>query len=102
MSAIAPYSYIQCPCCDPSTAERPTDDGAVPEGDAAYDDDDRTFDPRAPRSNYSLYPLEHLMYCEDCQQIRCQRCVNEEIVTYFCPSCLFEVPSSNTKSEGNR
>lgn len=102
MAAIAPYSYIQCPCCDPSTAERPAEPGAAPEDDAEYDDDDRTFDPRAPRSNYSLYPLENLMYCEDCQQIRCQRCVNEEIVTYFCPSCLFEVPSSNIKSEGNR
>ena len=104
MAAIAPYSYIQCPCGDPSTAaERPADSSDGQEGEPEYDDeDDRTFDPRAPRSNYSLYPLEHLMYCEDCQQIRCQRCVNEEIVTYFCPSCLFEVPSSNIKSEGNR
>ena len=66
------------------------------------EEDDRTFDPRAPRSNYSLYPLEYLMYCEDCHQIRCPRCVSEEIVTYYCPNCLFEVPSSNLKSEGNR
>ncbi len=42
------------------------------------------------------------MYCEDCHQIRCPRCVAEEIVTYYCPNCLFEVPSSNLKSEGNR
>lgn len=42
------------------------------------------------------------MYCEDCHQIRCPRCVAEEIVTYYCPSCLFEVPSSNIRSEGNR
>jgi dynactin-4 len=49
-----------------------------------------------------LYPIEYLMYCEDCHQIRCPRCVAEEIVTYYCPSCLFEVPSSNIKSEGNR
>lgn len=103
MSAVAPYNYIQCPCSDPSTAERPKDANPARGDDAEYDDDDeRTFDPRTPRANYSLYPLEHLMYCEDCQQIRCQRCVNEEIVTYFCPSCLFEVPSSNIKSEGNR
>lgn len=102
MSAISPYNYIQCPCSNPSTAERPDDAGATSEDEGEYDHDDRTFDPRAPQSNYSLYPLEHLLYCEDCQQIRCQRCVNEEIVTYFCPSCLFEVPSSNIKSEGNR
>ncbi|ATY60835.1 dynactin Arp1 p62 subunit [Cordyceps militaris] len=66
------------------------------------DNDDRTFDPRAPRSSYSLYPLEYLLYCEDCQQIRCPRCVTEETVTYFCPNCLFEVPSSNLRSEGTR
>jgi dynactin-4 len=102
MSGIAPYCYIQCPCSDPSTTEPPDDPGARGRGDGEYGDDDRTFDPRTSRANYSLYPLEHLLYCEDCQQIRCQRCVNEEIAAYFCPSCLFEVPSSNIKSEGNR
>ncbi|CAI4218050.1 unnamed protein product [Parascedosporium putredinis] len=61
-----------------------------------------TYIQSAESGEDGLYPLEHLMYCGDCQQIRCQRCVNEEIVTYYCPSCLFEVPSSNIKSEGNR
>lgn len=101
MAPLNPYTYIQCPCSDASSQSGPT--GASPT-DAVPDpdDDDRTFDPRAPRSNYSLYPLEYLLYCEDCHQIRCPRCVAEEIVTYYCPSCLFEVPSSNLKSEGNR
>ncbi|KAK0639635.1 dynactin subunit 4 [Cercophora newfieldiana] len=98
MAPLTPYTYIQCPCSDASTLGRQAD-GDSPEDD---DLDDRTFDPRAPRSNYSLYPLDYLNYCEDCQQIRCPRCVAEEIVTYFCPNCLFEVPSSNLKSEGNR
>lgn len=105
MASAAPYTYIQCPCSSSSSATDSTSDTsgtAAESGEDGYGDDDRTFDPRAPRSNYSLYPLEHLMYCGDCQQIRCQRCVNEEIVTYYCPSCLFEVPSSNIKSEGNR
>lgn len=88
-----PYTYIQCPC---SEVER-ADDSPVDQAD-----DELTFDPRAPRSNFSLYPLEYLLYCEDCQQIRCPRCVNEETATYFCPNCLFEVPSSNLRSEGNR
>jgi dynactin-4 len=100
MAALTPYTYIQCPCSDPSTLGRSPDPNS-PTG-AEADDDDRTFDPRAPRSNYSLYPLEYLLYCEDCHQIRCPRCVAEEIVTYYCPNCLFEVPSSNLKSEGNR
>ncbi|KAK7736953.1 hypothetical protein SLS53_006708 [Cytospora paraplurivora] len=63
---------------------------------------EKPFDPRAPRANYSLYPLEYLLYCEDCHQIRCPRCIAEEIVTYYCPNCLFEVPGSNIKSDGNR
>ncbi len=143
MSYTAPYTYIQCPCSDPSNLSRTSavdaaadkkkggdrpgargsydgvattairddaaggaqderKDGDGHDDDVDEDDDDRTFDPRAPRSNYSLYPLEHLLYCEDCHQIRCPRCVNEEIVTYYFPTCLFEVPSSNLKSEGNR
>ncbi|KAL8369963.1 hypothetical protein RB595_000360 [Gaeumannomyces hyphopodioides] len=106
MAGLAPYTYIQCPCSDPSTLgrapETSTPRGSEGDGGGDDEDDDRTFDPRAPRSNYSLYPLEYLLYCEDCHQIRCPRCIAEEIVTYFCPSCLFEVPSSNIKSEGTR
>ena len=106
---FTPYTYIQCPCFEgatTATTSRPSD--AVSKAlqisgpDTADDDDDRTFDPRAPRSNYSLYPLSYLLYCEDCHQIRCPRCAFEEIVTFYCPSCLFEVPSSSIKGEGNR
>lgn len=99
MARVTPYTFIQCPCSDLSSQGEPA---AGPLTETEHDDDDRTFDPRAPRSNYSLYPLEYLLYCEDCHQIRCPRCVAEEIVTYYCPSCLFEVPASNLKSEGNR
>lgn len=99
MARSTPYTYIQCPCSDPSAVDR--SDASSPAGQTP-DEDERTFDPRAPRSNFSLYPLEYLLYCEDCQQIRCPRCVTEEIVTYYCPNCLFEVPSSNLRSEGNR
>jgi len=100
MAALTPYTYIQCPCSDSSTLGRPSDASSPTSPEP--DEDDRTFDPRAARSNYSLYPLEYLLYCEDCHQIRCPRCVAEEIVTYYCPNCLFEVPSGNLKSEGNR
>lgn len=95
MSLSTTYTYIQCPCSDQSVFS-PGGAHSDPE------EDERTFDPQAPRSNYSLYPLEYLLYCEDCQQIRCPRCVTEESVTYYCPNCLFEVPSSNLRSEGNR
>lgn len=118
MTSFTPYTYIQCPCTStspsPSTSSRragelphppPTPSSQQqqnPNPDEDEEEDERTFDPRAPRSNYSLYPQEHLLYCEDCHQIRCPRCVLDEIVTWYCPNCLFEVPSSSVKSEGNR
>lgn len=40
--------------------------------------------------NY-LYPLSRLYFCEDCHHMRCPSCVQDEIVSYYCPNCLFEV-----------
>lgn len=102
MAATIPYTYFQCPCtADNPLSSRNPSESTLPSSDDEREDDN-DFDPRAPRSNYSVYPLEHLLYCEDCQEIRCPRCVLDEIVTWFCPNCLFEVPSSTVKSEGNR
>ncbi|OTB06776.1 hypothetical protein M426DRAFT_318487 [Hypoxylon sp. CI-4A] len=101
-SSFTPYTYIQCPCYDSTSRSRPADDTASPTSQDTPEDDDHTFDPRAPRSNYSLYPLEYLLYCDVCSQIRCPRCVAEEIATIYCPNCLFEVGSSSLKTEGNR
>jgi dynactin-4 len=28
--------------------------------------------------------------------------VNEEVITWFCPSCLFDVPSGQVRGEQNR
>ncbi|RFU31793.1 hypothetical protein B7463_g4556, partial [Scytalidium lignicola] len=100
MASFTPYTYIQCPCSDIQTQARTIDSEPVPE--IEEDEEERTFDPKAPRANYTLYPLEHLLYCEDCHQIRCPRCYLEEILTWYCPNCLFEVPSSTVKSEGTR
>jgi len=101
MTSFTPYTYFQCPCTETSLPSR-TFGEDPPSPSSENDEDDRTFDPRAPRAAYSLYPLEHLLYCEDCHQIRCPRCVLDEIATWYCPNCLFEVPSSSVKSEGNR
>jgi dynactin 4 len=99
MSVSIPYTYIQCPCSGSTSVSHGAESGSPSPEEL---DDDHTFDPSAPRSNYSLYPLEYLLYCEDCHQIRCPRCIIEEVVTYYCQNCLFEVPTSNIKSEGNR
>ncbi|KAJ5577607.1 uncharacterized protein N7459_006571 [Penicillium hispanicum] len=127
MSRPFPYTYISCPCADTpvpdparkrrsrdspqkQTPERATNaneeqnQSQKPESESQGDDGDeeQTFDPRSPRSNYSLYPPEQLLYCEDCHQIKCPRCITEEIVSWYCPNCLFETPSSMVRSDGNR
>ncbi|CAI6333143.1 unnamed protein product [Periconia digitata] len=96
MAQPFPYTYYTCDCFD---SNNPL---ASKRGPQPLEEDERDFDPHNPRSNYTLYPLEQLLYCEDCQQIRCPRCVAEETINWYCPSCLFEVPSSVVKSDGNR
>lgn len=103
MSLAFPYTYISCPCSESNryapVQNRQSRD-LEPEEDS--DDEEKTFEPSHPRSAFSLFPPEHLLYCEECQDIKCPRCVTEEIVCWYCPSCLFETPSSMVKSEGNR
>lgn len=112
MARPFPYTLISCPCADVSGPENPSHrlsrdfsglavDKQHP-NDRGEEDEGRTFDPRSKRANYSLYPPEHLLYCEDCHQIKCPRCVTEEVVCWYCPNCLFETPSSMVRSEGNR
>jgi hypothetical protein len=92
---------IHCPCADsPADAPLPQDDDAAtpaPEEQAR-----RIFNPTLPRAQYSLHPLAYLYFCQECQAIRCPRCVQEEIVSAFCPMCLFEVPLTSIKADGNR
>lgn len=110
MASFTPYTYIQCPCHEDSSSQgRLADDSPTttttppsPGLTENEDDDDHAFDPRARRSTFSLYPLEYLLYCDVCHQIRCPRCVTEELVSIYCPNCLFEVGSSSLKSDGNR
>lgn len=102
MAQQFPYAYYSCPCVDPSpkVISPPANlDAAAP---AAVDEEENTFDPRSPRTNFTLYPVEYLLYCSDCHEIRCPRCVVEEVVCWYCPNCLFEVPSSTVRSDGNR
>ncbi|THX33828.1 hypothetical protein D6D12_01290 [Aureobasidium pullulans] len=96
MAATFPYTLIACPC---TSFTSPSDTNLSSIEDP---DDDTTFNPHHIRANFSLYPYEHLLYCDDCHQIRCPRCWAEEIMNWFCPNCLFEVPSSVVKTDGNR
>ncbi|KAL4245700.1 Dynactin subunit 4 [Abortiporus biennis] len=53
-------------------------------------------------SSYSFHPLHSLFFCEECDAVRCNRCVLVEVSGYYCPNCLFEVPSASVRAEKNR
>jgi len=104
MADAFPYAYYSCPCSD-STSTVPSSSGSKrasilpPSSKSA---EDSTFDPHDPRANHSLYPLDNLLFCNECDAIRCPRCCTEEVINWYCPNCLFEVPSSAVRSDGNR
>ncbi|EIW59395.1 dynactin p62 [Trametes versicolor FP-101664 SS1] len=58
--------------------------------------------PHLPSSSYSFHPLHNLFFCEECDAVRCNRCVLLEVSGYYCPNCLFEVPSASVRAEKNR
>ncbi|KAF2237204.1 hypothetical protein EV356DRAFT_557966 [Viridothelium virens] len=102
MALPFPYTYFACPCTETTSFSSTTDPYSTEPAGGAAEDEESTFHSQSPRANYALYPLEHLLYCEDCHQIRCPRCWVEEIMTWYCPSCLFEYANSMVKSDGNR
>lgn len=58
--------------------------------------------PHLESSSYSFHPLHTLFFCEECDAVRCNRCVSVEVSGYYCPNCLFEVPSASVRAEKNR
>ena len=78
---MPPSVYYHCPCLAGSPVPPP---------------------PHLPSSAFSFHPLHTLFFCEECDAIRCNRCVAVEVSTYYCPNCLFEVPSASVRAEKNR
>ncbi|WWC68801.1 uncharacterized protein I206_102736 [Kwoniella pini CBS 10737] len=66
------------------------------------DDPHAPLPPSYPSSSSSCHPLEKLYFCEECDAVRCDLCVVMEIASYFCPNCLFDVPSANVRADKNR
>ncbi|KAF8324319.1 dynactin p62 family-domain-containing protein [Cantharellus anzutake] len=58
--------------------------------------------PLHPSYPYAFHPLPNLYFCEECDKIRCNRCITVEVSGYHCPNCLFEVPSASVRAEKNR
>ncbi|KAG0204439.1 hypothetical protein BGX28_003621 [Mortierella sp. GBA30] len=46
--------------------------------------------------------LARLYFCDSCDEIRCPKCTQDEIVCYYCPNCLFDVPTASVKSEKHK
>lgn len=111
--AAFPYTRYACPCGE-TTSPAPTSllnkrasqhlqvEAAAKVAEDEEEVEGGTFDPHDARANYSLYPLDQLLFCDECNHTRCAKCWSEETLYWYCPSCLFEVPSSGVKSDGNR
>jgi dynactin-4 len=78
---MAPSVLYHCPCLSTSDIPPP---------------------PHLPSSSHSFHPLNTLFFCEECDAVRCNRCVSVEVSSYYCPNCLFEVPSASVRAEKNR
>ncbi|KAJ7914473.1 dynactin p62 family-domain-containing protein [Mycena leptocephala] len=78
---MPPTVDYHCPCLSHSTVPPP---------------------PHLSSSSHSFHPLHTLFFCEECDAVRCNRCVSVEVSGYYCPNCLFEVPSASVRAEKNR
>ncbi|KAF9581977.1 hypothetical protein BGW38_000821, partial [Lunasporangiospora selenospora] len=47
-------------------------------------------------------PLSRLYFCDSCDELRCPKCVQDEIVCYYCPHCLFDAPTASVKTEKHK
>ncbi|SCV67629.1 BQ2448_5240 [Microbotryum intermedium] len=74
---------FHCPCCEPISVKRPPPS-------------------EPPLSTFKHHELSSLLFCEECDAIRCSTCVAFEIACWYCPTCLFEVPSASVRGEKNR
>lgn len=102
MTSSFPYVRYACPCSD-TTSAPPSILGKRSSQDAEVDQDEgHTFNPHDKRAQFSLYPLDQLLFCDDCNHTRCPKCWTDEMIYWYCPQCQFDVPSSSVKSDGNR
>ncbi|KAI9595670.1 dynactin p62 family-domain-containing protein [Syncephalis fuscata] len=103
-----PFVHYHCPCI----VERATPRGNTPSS-LLYTPVSRTqskadllasvnLERPPPAISFSAHPVSKLYFCEDCHVIKCPRCTNDDIICYYCPNCLFEVPTASVKGEKNR
>ncbi|KAI8350078.1 dynactin p62 family-domain-containing protein [Mortierella sp. GBAus27b] len=124
-----PFVHYRCRCCSPGTkaepAEAPSQEssgqedtpavlmqlvastGSHPSAEAhesarkskamkEFYDSGNSSDP------YGSQSLSRLYFCDSCDEIRCPKCTQDEIVCYYCPNCLFDVPTASVKMEKHK
>ncbi|KAK4508547.1 hypothetical protein PRZ48_002286 [Zasmidium cellare] len=99
MTTAFPYVRYACPCTE--TAAPPLLGKRSSQDVETEQDEGLTFNPHDQRANFSLYPLDQLLFCDECNHTRCPKCWTDEMIYWYCPHCQFDVPSSSVKSDGN-
>ncbi len=98
----SPHVLYYCPC----NPHNPTDASSSSAGGSRQISSLASPPPglpaSSPASSHGFHPLESLYFCDECNHIRCNRCVTLDISSYYCPNCLFEVPGASVKAEKNR
>lgn len=48
------------------------------------------------------FPIHDLLYCQQCQKVKCAFCIKEEIDSHYCPNCLDNMTSYDALLFKNR
>lgn len=97
-----PDIRIHCPCSEKailSGNESTSSTATLAEVTASEDD---LALPRTVMNDSALYSLNNIYFCEECSSIRCPKCVFEEVVQVYCPSCLHVYMSEFDDEPGQR
>lgn len=58
-------------------------------------------DPEFSEDEQCFFSLEELYFCQDCGATRCCNCIDVEAVSWFCPTCFFEVSANAAQHSSN-
>lgn len=110
MSPHYPQIQVFCPCSEPATAlagatashnTSRSSPSSPSVGDREDTDESSTAAPESIWLDDARHNLETLYFCDYCETLRCPRCVQEEVISRYCPNCLFEVTSQTAKADEN-
>lgn len=91
-----PSLRIHCPCAEPVSDDEGDIEDEVP--DEQHSGSRQLTLPPTLTNDFALHALNALYFCDVCKALRCERCVVDEVVQTYCPSCL-HIYSDSRKSE---